>query len=113
MYIPASNRNFRSRADGCNQFHRYKYHSYGQTGPDFGVGAYALDGGSLTQWMHIVRLAPSQEPLVTLSGLTNQSHVLSYQVTCNSNPCSSDFYQIINGLSGGPGEQSILERNTI
>ena len=69
----------------------------GQTGPDFGVGAYALDGGSLTAVDAYSPSAEYQEPLVTLSGLTNQSHVLTYQVTCNSNPSSSDFYQVING----------------
>jgi hypothetical protein len=68
---------------------------YGQTGPNFGIGAYALDGGVLTTVDAYSATGAFPTPLVTLSGLADESHVLSYQVTCNKNAGSSAFYQAL------------------
>ena len=67
----------------------------GQTGPNFGIGAYALDGGALKTVDAYSATGAFPTPLVTLSGLADESHVLSYQVTCNKNAGSSGFYQTL------------------
>jgi len=80
----------------------------GQTGTNFGIGAYAIDGGSLTTVDAYNNPGAFPVPLLTISGLANRSHVLSYQVTCNKNTSSSAYYQTLQGatITGTPNEFS-------
>ena len=71
----------------------------GEKGPNFGIGTYALDGGPLTTVDAYHSPQIFQQPLVTLTGLTNAPHVLSYQVTCNKNAAATDFYQVIDAYT--------------
>jgi WD domain, G-beta repeat len=68
----------------------------GETGPNFGIGAWAIDGGSLTTVDAYSASNADQQTLVSVSGLSSGPHVLTYQVTCNKNSSSSDYYQVID-----------------
>jgi hypothetical protein len=78
-----------------------------EKGTNFGIGAYAIDGGALTTVDAYASTHLYQQTLFTVSGLANTSHTLSYQVTCNHNAASNDYYQvvdayIITGTSASP-----------
>ena len=81
---------------------------YGQTGTNFGVGAYAIDGGALHTFDAYNSPGAFPAQLASLSGLSNKAHVLSYQVTCNKNSHSSGYYQTLASYSvdGDPNEFS-------
>lgn len=73
-------------------------------GPNFGIGAWSLDGGP---WTTVDAYHPTllhQQPLVTLTGLSPGAHVLAFQQTGNKNPHSSNIYQVIDAyqIKGSP-----------
>ena len=76
----------------------------GEVGPQMGIGAYAVDAGSLHMVDAYSPTVKYQQTLFTVSGLSSGSHVLSYQVTCTKNAASSDFYQAIDAyvITGTP-----------
>lgn len=66
-------------------------------GPNFGIGAWSLDGGP---WTTVDAYNPTllyQQPLVTVTRLSSGAHVLAFQQTGNKNPGSSNIYQVIDG----------------
>ena len=69
----------------------------GELGNNIGIGAYAIDGKPVTK---VDQYNPAAnvylQTLASVSGLASGSHVLSYQVTCNQNPSSSNHYQVID-----------------
>lgn len=81
---------------------------YGQTGTNVGIGAYTIDGGPLHTFDAYASPGAFPAQLVSLSGLSNKAHVLTYQVTCNKNAKSSQHYQTLASYSvnGGPNELS-------
>ena len=72
---------------------------FGEKGTNFGIGAYALDGGALSTVDAYGSTHLYQQALVSLSGLANEPHVLTYQVTCNKNAASSGFYQVVDAYT--------------
>jgi hypothetical protein len=73
-------------------------------GPNFGIGAWSLDGGP---WTTVDAYNPTlqhQQPLVTITGLSPGAHVLAFQQTGSKNPASSNIYQVIDAyqIMGSP-----------
>ena len=73
-------------------------------GPDFGIGAWSIDGGP---WTTVDAYNPTllhQQPLVTVTGLSSGAHVLAFQQTGNKNHRSRNVYQAIDAyqITGSP-----------
>lgn len=73
-------------------------------GPNFGIGAWSLDGGP---WTTVDAYNPTllhQQPLVTVTGLSSGAHVLAFQQTGGKNPGSSNIYQVVDAyqITGSP-----------
>ncbi|MGC9943698.1 MAG: hypothetical protein ABSE48_17875 [Verrucomicrobiota bacterium] len=65
-------------------------------GPNFGIGAWSLDGGP---WTTVDAYNPTllhRQPLVRVTGLSSGAHVLAFQQTGNKNPSSSNIYQVVD-----------------
>ena len=71
----------------------------GEKGTNFGIGAFAIDGGALTTVDTYSATKLNQQALFTASGLANEPHVLTYQVTCNKNAASSGYYQVLDAYT--------------
>jgi hypothetical protein len=71
----------------------------GNTGPDYGVAAYSLDGGPTTTFDAYSSQPISQNDNVTISGLAPGPHSLKIEVTPFDNSASSGHYQAIDGFN--------------
>jgi hypothetical protein len=94
----------------------------GKKGPNIGIAAVAIDGGTPTTIDNYNATTLFQQQLASFTGLANGSHTMSIQATCTKNASSTDFYQvvdafIINGsgaaaLAFSSGTQGIWSNST-
>jgi hypothetical protein len=69
----------------------------GAVGDNFGIGYWSVDGGAQTGTVDAYSPTTTYNyPLFTVSGLSNTSHVLKYEVSCTKNPSSSNYYQVVD-----------------
>jgi hypothetical protein len=83
----------------------------GETGPNFGIGQYSLDGGSPVTFNAYSASNVYQTALVSLSGLANESHVLKYEVMCNTS--GSGVYQAVDAWTTDGGTPNEFSSATI
>ena len=71
----------------------------GKIGPNFGIAAYSVDGGTQVAFDAYNDRLVAQNHNVVVSGLANESHSLKIEVTHFNNPASSDYYQVIDAFT--------------
>ena len=76
----------------------------GKKGPQYGIASYSLDGGPAKTIDNYSSTATNQSPVVTVSGLSSESHVLSITLLDQKNAASKGYWQTIDGfnLNGSP-----------
>jgi hypothetical protein len=76
----------------------------GKKGPQYGVASYTIDGGAPQTVDNYSSTKINQNPDVTVSGLSADSHVLSISLLDQKNPASVDYWQTIDGfnVNGSP-----------
>jgi len=71
----------------------------GKKGPNYGVAAYSIDGGSAKTVDNYSATSVSQNANVTISGLSAGAHVLSIALLDKKNDASSDYWQTIDAFT--------------
>jgi hypothetical protein len=76
----------------------------GKKGPQYGIASYAIDGGPPQTVDNYSSTKINQNPVVTVSGLSADSHVLSISLLDQKNAASVDYWQTIDGfnVNGSP-----------
>jgi hypothetical protein len=76
----------------------------GKKGPQYGIASYSIDGGSPQTVDNYSSTKIDQNPVVTVSGLSADSHVLSISLLDQKNAASVDYWQTIDGfnVNGSP-----------
>ena len=70
----------------------------GKKGPNIGIAAVAIDGGTPTTIDNYNATTLFQQQLASFTGLANGSHTMSIQATCTKNASSTDFYQVVDAF---------------
>lgn len=71
----------------------------GKQGPQYGIASYSIDGGVPQTVDNYSSTALNQNPNVTVSGLSSESHVLSISLTDQKNTASTDYWQTIDAFT--------------
>jgi hypothetical protein len=76
----------------------------GKKGPNYGIATYAIDGGTPVTFDAYNSSEIDQNPNVSITGLTNGSHVLTISLTNSKNSASSNYYQTVDAfqIQGSP-----------
>jgi hypothetical protein len=76
----------------------------GKKGPQYGIASYSIDGGPSQTVDNYSSTKINQNPDVTVSGLSADSHVLSISLLDQKNAASVDYWQTIDGftVNGSP-----------
>jgi hypothetical protein len=70
----------------------------GKKGPQYGIASYSIDGGTPQTTDNYNSTAINQNPVVTVSGLSSDSHVLSVSLLDQKNAASADYWQTIDAF---------------
>ena len=70
----------------------------GKKGPQYGMASYSIDGGPPQTVDNYNSTAINQNPNVTVSGLSSDSHVLSISLLDKKQAASTDYWQTIDGF---------------
>ena len=73
----------------------------GKKGPGYGKATYSVDGGAPQTVDNYNSTELDQDPLVTVSGLSADSHVLSISLLDQKNAAATDYWQTIDGFDVG------------
>jgi hypothetical protein len=71
----------------------------GKKGPQYGIASYSIDGGAPQTVDNYNSTKVNQNPNVTVSGLSADSHVLSISLLDQKNAASVDYWQTIDGFT--------------
>ena len=71
----------------------------GKKGPQYGKAAYAIDGGPVQTVDNYKSAEMSQNAVLTVGGLTAESHVLSISLLEQKNAASSGYWQTIDAFT--------------
>jgi hypothetical protein len=71
----------------------------GKKGPQYGIASYSIDGGAPQTVDNYNSTKVNQNPNVTVSGLSADSHVLSISLLDQKNAASVDYWQTIDGFN--------------
>ncbi len=71
----------------------------GKKGPQYGVASYSIDGGAPQSVDNYNSKQVNQNPNVTVSGLSSDSHVLSISLGAKKNAASSGYYQTVDAFN--------------
>ena len=76
----------------------------GKKGPQYGVASYSIDGGPAQTVDNYNSTEIDQKPLITVSGLSSESHVLSISLLNQKNAAASGYWQTIDAfdIDGAP-----------
>jgi len=76
----------------------------GKKGPQYGIASYSIDGGPAKTIDNYSATALNQNPVVTVSGLSSESHVLSISLLDQKNAASKGYWQTIDAfdINGSP-----------
>jgi hypothetical protein len=76
----------------------------GKKGPQYGIASYSIDGGAPQTVDNYNSTQINQNPEVTVSGLSGESHVLSISLLDQKNAASVGYWQTIDGfnIDGSP-----------
>jgi len=76
----------------------------GKQGPKYGIASYSIDGGPPQTVDNYNSTETDQKPVVTVSGLSADSHVLSISLLDRKQASSSGYWQTIDGfnIEGSP-----------
>lgn len=74
----------------------------GKKSPKYGIASYSIDGGPAQTVDNYSATELDQNPLVTISGLASESHVLAISLLNQKNAAASDYWQTIDafGIDG-------------
>src|SRR3984957_1651935 len=70
----------------------------GKKGPQYGMASYSIDGGPPQTVDNYNSTAINQNPNVTVSGLSSDSHVLSISLLDKKQAASTDYWQTIDAF---------------
>jgi hypothetical protein len=71
----------------------------GKKGPQYGIASYSIDGGAAQTVDNYNSTKLSQNPNVSVSGLSGDSHVLSISLLDQKNAAAVDYWQTIDGFN--------------
>jgi hypothetical protein len=76
----------------------------GKKGPQYGIASYSIDGGPAKTIDNYSSTASNQNPVLTVSGLSSESHVLSISLLAQKNAASKGYWQTVDAfnLNGAP-----------
>jgi hypothetical protein len=76
----------------------------GKKGPNYGVASYSIDGGAPQTVDNYNSTELDQNPVVTVSGLSSDSHVLSISLLNQKNASATDYWQTLDAfdITGSP-----------
>ena len=70
----------------------------GKKSPKYGIASYSIDGGPAQTVDNYSATELDQNPLVTVSGLASQSHVLAISLLNQKNAAAVDYWQTIDAF---------------
>lgn len=71
----------------------------GKKGPQYGIASYSVDGGAPQTVDNYSSAAMDQDALVTVSGLSSQSHVLAISVVDQKNAAATGYWQTLDAFN--------------
>jgi hypothetical protein len=71
----------------------------GKKGPQYGIASYSIDGGTPQTVDNYNSTEVDQNPALTVSGLSSESHVLSITLLDQKHASSSGYWQTIDGFN--------------
>lgn len=76
----------------------------GKKGPQYGIASYSVDGGPPKTVDNYNSTEIDQQPLITVSGLSSDSHVLSIALLDQKNASATSYWQTIDAfdVTGSP-----------
>ena len=76
----------------------------GKKGPQYGIAAYSIDGGSPQTVDNYNSTEIDQKPIVTVTGLSSESHVLAIALLDKKNASATNYWQTIDAfdVDGSP-----------
>jgi hypothetical protein len=71
----------------------------GKKGPQYGIASYSIDGGPAKTIDNYSSTATNQSPVVAVSGLSSESHVLSISLLDQTNAASKGYWQTVDAFA--------------
>jgi hypothetical protein len=71
----------------------------GKKSPKYGIAAYSIDGGPARTVDNYSATELDQNPLITVSGLSSESHVLAITLLDQKNAAAVDYWQTIDAFA--------------